>query len=84
MNRNVTVINIGDHNTDRKRYRLIIQDDPSGPALSDIQRRQSGFLQLIVENPALLACGPAFADRLTIFHDGNCWTLHAEAEGTTV
>jgi hypothetical protein len=80
MNRNVTEVNIGDHNTKRKRYRLIIQDDPSGPALADIQRRQHAFLQMLVDTPTLLSCGPAFAERLMIFHDGERWSLQAEAE----
>lgn len=80
MNRTITPVKVGDHNTGRTRYRLRIEDDPSGPAPADIQRRQLAFLQAIVDQPMLLACGPVYADRFSVFHDGDRWILQAEAE----
>jgi uncharacterized protein YciI len=80
MNRDLSSVDIGDHNTKRKRFFLVVQDDPSGPAQADIIRRQHDFLRMLVDTPQLLTCGPAFAERLTIYHDGERWTLRAEAE----
>jgi hypothetical protein len=80
MTRNLSSIDIGDHITKRKRFLLVIQDNLSGPEQADIIRRQHEFLRMLVDTPQLLSCGPAFAERLTIFHDGQCWTLRAEAE----
>lgn len=80
MQRTVTPIDIGDHNNKRKRFMLLIVDDPSGPARTDIIRRRDVFLASLVDNPTLLQAGPAFVEKLTIFHNGKSWMLQAEAE----
>lgn len=80
MKRSLTDVDIGDHNIRRKRYRLVINDDPSGPDRQEIQRRMFQFIQAILDQPSLLQCGMAYPERFAIFHNGTNFVLSAEAE----
>lgn len=80
MRRSLTDVEIGDDLVRRKRYRLVINDDPSGPDRLDIQRRMLPFIQSILDQPTLLQCGMAYPERFAVFHNGTNFVLSAEAE----
>lgn len=64
----------------RHRYTFKIFDDPTEPGTPEYHRRRVDFLREFVDQPTLLQCGPAWATKMAIWHDGTRWTLSAEAE----
>lgn len=80
MQRILTDVDIGDHQTRRKRYRLVINDDPSGPDRQSIQMQLFRFMQALVDQPNLLQCGMGYPDKFAIHHNGNNFVLQTEVE----
>lgn len=80
MNRTLTDVAIGDHNDKKKRFRLVIEDDPSGPDEGQIQDRMLRFMQELLDQPRLLACGLAMPRAFVVTHNGERWLFQAEAE----
>jgi hypothetical protein len=62
------------------RYALRITDDPSAPNTHESAARLRQLLQDLVEQPALLMCGPATPSHLRVHHNGTAWVLDAEAD----
>jgi hypothetical protein len=79
MKRSLTEISIGDHVNPRTRYRLRIEDLPSGKGSMQSRVRLGTLFQTIADQPSLLNCGPATPEKITIHHDGNTWVVEAEA-----
>ncbi len=46
--------------------------------------QNADFLQELVDQPTLLACGPVYSEHLTFFHNGERWILNAEAEAKSI
>jgi len=70
-------VKIGDKKT---RYTFQLFDDPTEPDSNEMRWRQIGFLQDLVEQPALLFAGHTYARKIAIWHDGTCWVLSGEVE----
>jgi hypothetical protein len=68
----------------RTRHTFKVYDDPSDLDTVPGRMRLWRFLQEFVDQPALLQCGPAFAQKMSIFHTGQCWVLQGEAEADDV
>lgn len=79
MKRTYTSTPIGDHVTSRKRHRILVEDDPSGPSPADKQAALIKFLQALVDQPLLLQCGYAYPTSLGLAHNESAWVLVAEA-----
>lgn len=78
MNRvNDKAVKISDKRT---RYTFRIYDDPTEPESLEARKRQIGFLQDLVDQPALLTAGHTYARKMAIWHDGSCWVLSGEVE----
>lgn len=61
------------------RYTFRVYDDASDPAVDNLGIRLVRFMQEFVDQPALLRCGPVFAQKIAITHDGTRWVMAAEA-----
>jgi len=64
----------------RTRYTFKLIDVPSEKGTVEARQSFNRFLQEIIETPALLQCGPTFAQELVIAHDGRQWVLAGKAE----
>ena len=64
----------------RTRYTFKLIDRPSEMGTVDARASFSRFLQEICETPALLQCGPTFAQEMVIAHNGTQWVLAGKAE----
>ncbi len=64
----------------RSRHTITVYDDPSDMGTVGGRMRLWRFLQEFVDQPALLQCGPAFAQKMAIYHTGEFWVLKGEAE----
>ncbi len=80
MTRTTRFVEIGDHDTPLRRHFLVIADDPSGPAVADIQARLVTFLQGLLAMPSLLSVGPVATPNYTVSHDGERWFVRGEGE----
>jgi hypothetical protein len=68
-------VQIGDKKT---RYTFRIYDEPTEPDSKECMRRQIGFLQDLVDQPALLQAGYTFCKKFSIEHNGTEWVLYGE------
>ncbi len=68
----------------RSRHSFKVYDDPSDLATVPGRMRLWRFLQEFVDQPALLQCGPTFAQKMAIYHTGEGWVLTGEAEADDV
>jgi hypothetical protein len=80
MKRTLTNTSIGDHVTTRKRYLLVLEDDPSGNTPGQRQASMFRFLQTLCDTQTLMMCGLVYPERFAVFHNGESWVLQAEAE----
>lgn len=64
----------------RTRYTFKLVDHPSEKGTVESRTSFNRFLQDLIETPALLQCGPTFAQEMVIAHDGNQWVLAGKAE----
>lgn len=79
MKRSVRSVEIGDHVTPLKRYFLLITDDDGyDPSTLGLVK----FLQQVLIQPSLLACGPVSTPHYSISHDGEKWSVRGEGEST--
>jgi len=65
-----------------KRYIRTIKDDASLNK-QDIIKRKFEFLREVVDQGlfmGVLNCGPVGFDKLSMYHDGECWVIRLEAE----
>lgn len=76
MRRFVTETRVGES---KVRYRTRIEDDPSSAGSDEARVRQGLFVRQLVDNWPLLSCGYQMFEKLSIFHNGNCWVAEAEA-----
>jgi hypothetical protein len=61
------------------KYRLRIEDIPSAVDSQEAHGRMTTLLRAVVDQPALLMCGPAPPSSLRVYHNGFAWILEAEA-----
>ncbi len=64
----------------RSRYTFKVFDDPSDRDTLAGRTRLRAFLQEFVDQPALLLAGPAYAEKLAFYHNGQSWVCQGEAE----
>jgi hypothetical protein len=64
----------------RTRYTFKVYDDLSDRDTIEGRTRLRSFLQEFVDQPALLLAGPTYAQKMAIFHTGQCWVFQGEAE----
>lgn len=64
----------------RYRYRVVITGFPCPPGSPEVRIQQYNILRQISNEPHLLLCGTQLPDRITVKHDGEGWTVEAEAE----
>jgi hypothetical protein len=79
VKRTLTEVPIGDHVEKKRRYRLVVEDDPSGPDEREVQDRMLRFMQELLDQPRLLSCGLALPKSFVVAHDGERWSFRAEA-----
>lgn len=81
MKRTFTSVSVGDHVKARTRYGVRLEDEvDSEPGTTESRQRLHAMLQDLVDQPSLLACGPAYPRSLHMTHDGARWILEATAE----
>lgn len=68
----------------RSRHTFKVFDDPSDRDTVAGRNRLRAFLQVFVDQPALLLAGPTYAEKMAIYHNGECWVLTGEAEAEDV
>lgn len=61
------------------RYKTKLESEQCEFGTHQARVVQSNVLQMITDNPSLVACGPSAFDRLSISHNGNCWVVECEA-----
>ncbi len=81
MNRTTNRVQVAQDLTGGGRVRWVttVEDDLTDEGTPQALARQHQFLQQLVDNPALLLCGPARFERLSIWHNGKCWMAQAQA-----
>jgi len=62
------------------RYTLKVVDDPSLPNSHEAATRLTLFLRDLLDQPALLMCGPVTLSTMRLHHNGEAWVLEAEAD----
>lgn len=77
MKRFFTSVKIGERRT---RYSLRIEDEPNSTTPLEKYQRQVGFLQDLVQQPSLLACGGTTLEKISLVHTGDFWLLTGEVE----
>jgi hypothetical protein len=83
VKRSVTVVQIGDPTSPKTRHRLRIDDEPSVQGSQEARVRLVGLIQAVADQPALLSCGVAYPERISITHNGSNWVLEGEAVVST-
>lgn len=77
MKRFSTVLSLGEG---RSKYKVRLESDPA-PINTPLHRFvQFGMLREIVDNPELTNCGLASFQKLSMYHNGECWVMELEAE----
>lgn len=80
MNRILTKIQVGEGlRANQWRYTVTVEDDPSEKDTDQAHMRQMWFLQMLVDQPALLLCGTSRFETLRIHHSGRSWVAVAQA-----
>jgi len=62
------------------RYRICITGFPCQLKTNDARVQLANLIRQISDEPHLLICGPALAEKIQIKHNGEGWILEAEAE----
>jgi len=68
----------------KARYTFRVYGDAADPATSNLDVALHKFLAEFVDQPALLRCGPVFAQKIAVTHDGARWVMAAEAVADVV
>lgn len=80
MNKTLTKIQVGEGlKTNEWRYTTTVEDDPSEQGSDAAHMRQMWFLQMLVDQPALLLCGTERFETLRVYHSGRAWVAIAQA-----
>jgi len=64
----------------RSRHTFRLHHTPSSAEEGTKDRALMALLQAVVDQPALLRCGPVFPEKMAISHDGTHWIIYGEAE----
>lgn len=81
MRKTLTAVPIGDHVKGRTRHAVRLEDEVEVESGSvQARTRMYVMLQELVDQPALLACGPAYPEDIRMHHDGQRWVIEAMAE----
>lgn len=67
----------------RTRHSFRLYHDPSNVETGTKDKALYDLLNEFVNLPSLFQCGPAYPEKMVIYHDGDRWIVAAESESET-